>query len=83
MSMKYRLQGAAVFSLSEGFFQRSFVLGAYSEELFLGICIHGEKMFCDHEGMEEPLKQGLLDSKTASFNLQFYYTKKLFTFPFS
>lgn len=56
MSLKYRLQGTVVFSLFEGFFQRSFVLGAYSEELFLGICIHDEKMFRDHEGMEEPLK---------------------------
>ena len=45
MSPKYRLQGTSVFSVAEGFFQRLFVSGAYTEELFLGICIYGEKMF--------------------------------------
>ena len=56
MSPKCRPQGPAVFPLAEGFFQRSFVSGAYTEELSLGICIYGEKMFRDHERMEEPFK---------------------------
>ena len=53
MSPKYRPVG---FSVAEGFFQRPFISGAYTEELFLGICIYGEKMFRDHEGMDEPFK---------------------------